>query len=269
MSTESGAIERLLVKDRQIVMLSLVIVSIFAWSCTVAGVGMNMNAFEMTFLSLNGVEQNRVIPSMNAPYVLLMLAMWWIMMIAMMLPSAAPNILLAAALNRRSKADQPPYGKTAFFVSGYLTAWFIFSLMAVAGQLVLERSGLMTAMMQSSQITLSAALLLAAGFWQFSVTKLACLRHCQSPVEYLTRYRRPGNIGAFSMGLRHGTFCLGCCWLLMLLLFVGGIMNLFWVAGLAMFVLLEKVFARGDWFSRLAGGGLIVSGLVMLGVDYL
>ena len=210
-----------------------------------------MNAFETS-----------TIPGMGYIYVLL--AMWWIMMIAMMLPSAAPIILLTAALNRRSTSDHPPYGTTAFFTIGYLLAWFLFSLVAVAGQLVLESNGLLSFKMQSNSTYLTAGLLLAAGVWQFSPIKQACLRHCRSPIEFITRNRRPGNQGALVMGLHHGTYCLGCCWFLMALLFAGGVMNLYWIAGLALFVLIEKLFSRGVWFGRITGAGLVITGTALL-----
>ncbi len=210
---------------------------------------------------MNALETS-TIPGMGYIYVLL--AMWWIMMIAMMLPSAAPIILLTAALNRRSTSVHPPYGTTAFFTIGYLLAWFLFSLVAVAGQLVLESNGLLSIKMQSNSTYLTAGLLLAAGVWQFSPIKQACLRHCRSPIEFITRNRRPGNRGALVMGLHHGTYCLGCCWFLMALLFAGGVMNLYWIAGLALFVVIEKLFSRGVWFGRIAGAGLVITGTALL-----
>jgi len=186
------------------------------------------------------------------------------MMVAMMLPSAAPTILLTAALNRRSTSDHPPFGAAAFFALGYLLVWLFFSLAAAFAQWLLESNGLLSSMMNSKSNYLTAGLLLAAGVWQFSLIKQACLRHCRSPVEFITRQRRPGNRGALVMGLHHGTYCLGCCWFLMSLLFVGGVMNLYWIAGLALFVLVEKLFAKGVWFGRVAGAGLFITGAVLL-----
>jgi len=251
MPVELSSLERLLRRDRQIVVVALVSVVTFASLYTISQVGMGMNAFETPS-----------IPEMG--YIFVLLAMWWIMMIAMMLPSAAPIILLTAALNRRSTSDHPPYGTTAFFTFGYLLAWFLFSLMAVAGQLVLESNGLLSFKMQSNSTYLTAGLLIAAGVWQFSPIKQACLRHCRSPIEFITRNRRPGNRGALVMGLHHGTYCLGCCWFLMALLFAGGVMNLYWIAGLALFVLIEKLFSRGVWFGRITGAGLVITGTALL-----
>jgi predicted metal-binding membrane protein len=251
MSSEPGSLERLLRRDRQIVFVALMSVVAFASLYTIFGVGIGINSVEMSYMP-------------GAGYIYVLLAMWWIMMVAMMLPSAAPIILLTAALNRRSTSDQPPYGTTAFFTAGYLLAWFLFSLVAVASQLILASKGLLSFNMESNNTYLTAGLLLAAGFWQFSPIKQACLRHCRSPVEFITRHRRPGNRGALMMGLHHGTYCLGCCWFLMALLFAGGVMNLYWIAGLALFVVVEKLYSHGLWFGRLSGAGFVITGIAFL-----
>ena len=243
-----ATLEAVIRHDRQVVVTALTAVIALSWAYLLAGAGMSM----MT-------------PGVWTPgYAALMFFMWWVMMVAMMLPSAAPTILLAAALNRTSTSDRPPYGTATFFTIGYLLAWFLFSLLATVGQLVLESNGLMSAMMNSNSVTLSAGLMIAAGVWQFSPIKQACLRHCRSPVDFITRHRRPGNRGALLMGLEHGTYCIGCCWFLMALLFAGGVMNLYWIAGLAIFVLVEKIFSRGVWFGRIAGAGFIVIGAALL-----
>jgi predicted metal-binding membrane protein len=252
-------------------MAALLLVAALAWVYTLAGVGMEMNALEMTYPTSASMKTDGLTTSMamsmprwSAGYAGIMLTMWWVMMIAMMLPSAAPTILLAAALNRRSNTDRPPYGPAGFFAAGYLLAWLCFSAAAVAAQWALENGGQLSATMQSTSVHLTGGLLIAAGLWQLTPIKHACLRHCRSPVDYLIRHRRPGSRGAFVMGMGHGTYCLGCCWFLMALLFAGGIMNLYWIVGLALFVLAEKVLARGVWFGRVAGVGLIVAGTVTL-----
>jgi predicted metal-binding membrane protein len=265
MTAELSSLERLLRRDRQIVVIALVSVATLAWIYTISGVGMGMNAFEMLrmpWASANG--HSVTMPSSGLSYMFVLLTMWWVMMVAMMLPSAIPTILLAAALNRRSTSDCQPYGTATFFTLGYLLAWFIFSLVAVAAQMVLESNGLLSIMMHSRSSYLTAGLLLAAGVWQFSPIKNACLRYCRSPVDFITRHRRPGNRGALVMGLHHGTYCLGCCWFLMALLFAGGVMNLYWIAGLAIFVLIEKLFSSGVWFSRITGVGFIIAGTGLL-----
>ncbi|MEH6472947.1 MAG: DUF2182 domain-containing protein [Halopseudomonas sp.] len=263
MTAELSSLERLLRRERQIVVIALVSVVAFAWIFTISGVGMGMNAFEMTRMPWIGASGHNM-PRSGISYIFVLLAMWWVMMVAMMLPSAAPTILLAAALNRRSTSDRPPYGTATFFTAGYLLAWFIFSLVAVLAQLVLERSGLLSTMMHIQSTYLAAGLLLAAGAWQFSPIKQICLQHCRSPVEFITRHRRPGNQGALVMGLHHGTYCLGCCWFLMALLFAGGVMNLYWIVGLAIFVLIEKLSSSGVWFSRVAGAVFVITGTALL-----
>jgi predicted metal-binding membrane protein len=197
----------------------------------------------------------------------LMLLMWWVMMIAMMVPSAAPMILLYARVfrhNHKAAKGAPALVPTASFLSGYLLAWLVFSLAATALQWGLERAGLVHGMMMwSNSHVMSGVFLLAAGLYQLSPLKSVCLSHCRSPAAFLSSHWRKGSRGALLMGVDHGLYCVGCCWFLMLLLFVGGIMNLVWIAGLAVFVLLEKLLPQGLWFARL-------SGLVMLlGAAYL
>ena len=262
------SIEALLKRDRQLVTAVLVIVVVAAWAYTLAGVGMGMSAFEMTPSPLPGAgmedQSPMAMPAMKMQvHIIALVLMWWLMMVAMMLPSAAPTILLAAAINRRSNQETPPYGSAAWFTAGYLLIWLLFSVIATLLQLWLESTGYLGQMMHSSSRYLSAVLLILAGVWQFTPIKQACLRHCRSPVHYLTAYRRSGDLGAFRMGVGHGTFCLGCCWFLMALLFVGGIMNVYWIAGLALFVLLEKTVSGGEWFGKFTGVALILSGLVV------
>ncbi len=269
MESAPSPVEKVLRRDRQIVVAMLLAVAALAWAYTLAGVGMEMNALEMTSPASTPTMKGDTTTSMSMPqwsvgHAGVMLAMWWMMMVAMMLPSAAPTILLAAALNRRSNADRPPYGPAGFFTAGYLLAWLCFSAVAVVAQWKLENSGQLSATMQITNAHLTGALLLAAGLWQLTPIKHACLRHCRSPVDYLVRHRRPGNLGALVTGMGHGTYCLGCCWFLMALLFAGGVMNLYWIIGLALFVLAEKMLAGGVWFGRLSGVGLIIGGIATL-----
>jgi len=185
-------------------------------------------------------------------------------MIAMMLPSATPIVLLAAGVNRRTRSGSPPYGSTLSFTAGYLSAWAGFSAVAVAIQWWFERSGWLNAMLVSTSDLLAGVILILTGAWQFSPWKRACLRHCQNPVEFLSTHYRRGNIGAWFMGAHHGLYCLGCCWFLMALLFVGGVMNLYWIIGLTLYVFIEKVLAAGPMLSRLTGVLLIGWGLSIL-----
>jgi predicted metal-binding membrane protein len=195
--------------------------------------------------------------SWDFDYYVLMFFMWWVMMIAMMLPSAAPMVLLHAAVLRKGAAAQggprAPWSTAAFTV-GYLAAWAGFSAIAAAFQWAFEAVGVLSPMMLNSTSALFAAgILLFAGLYQLTPIKQACLRHCRGPIQFLTQHWHPGASGAFRMGLHHGAYCLGCCWGLMAILLFGGIMNLYWVIGLAVIVLLEKIVPVGRQLSFVTG----------------
>lgn len=227
---------------------------------------MGMDAFEMTRHSLMTMDMMAA-PVWDTEYIILMFLMWWVMMIAMMLPSATPAILLAAALNRRSQSAMPPFGPTGLFTAAYLLTWAGFSLVAVTVQWWMQQNGWLNNMLVGQSRMINGCLLLLAGLWQFSPWKHACLRHCQSPVEFLTRHRYPGASGALRTGFLHGAYCLGCCWFLMTLLFVGGVMNLYWIAGLTIYVWVEKMLPVNLRIDRLMGlllviwGSLLISGV--------
>jgi len=260
--TESPVLERLLRRDRLLVSLCLgIAVTVSAWYIY-RGAGMGMSALAMTE-PMRHMGPIRFTP-WTLSYTLTMFLMWWVMMIAMMLPSATPTVLLAAALNRRSQSGARPYGSTALFCLGYLLAWAGFSAVAVLVQWLLERNGLLSMHLETLPPLLTGGLLLLAGAWQFTPLKAACLRHCQSPVEFLVRHRRPGTLGPLRMGAHHGAYCLGCCWFLMGLLFVGGVMNLYWIIGLAGYVFAEKVLFRGPAPGRIFGAVLVVWGILVL-----
>ena len=186
--------------------------------------------------------------------------MWSVMMVAMMLPGAAPMILLFASINRKRRDTGGPFVSTGLFTAGYATAWSAFSLGATLLQWALHSVGLLSPMLTGTTAVFGSAVLVAAGVYQWTPLKSACLRHCQTPLGFIMRHWREGNIGAYRMGFRHGIYCVGCCWVLLALLFVGGVMNLFWVAGLAAFVFLEKLAPPGPWPPRLAGATLIAWG---------
>ena len=187
-------------------------------------------------------------------------AMWAIMMIGMMLPSATPMTLIYAQVVRKAARDGSVLPPTAVFVAGYLSAWTLFSVAATAAQWGLEQAALLSPMLVSTSPRLGAGLLVAAGVWQLTPWKNTCLARCRDPVHYFAQHFRPGVRGALRLGFRYGVYCLGCCWLLMGLLFVGGVMNLFWIAALTVFVLAEKAFARGVWGIRVAGLAMIAAG---------
>jgi predicted metal-binding membrane protein len=195
----------------------------------------------------------------------LMFLMWATMMAAMMVPSVTPVVLLYAAVLRKI-APQQPYGVSvsAFFL-GYVIVWSIFSLGATTLQWLLEQLALLSPMMTSSTFVFGGLLLMAAGVYQWTPAKDACLQHCRTPLEFIARSWRVGPGGALQMGTVHGFYCIGCCWALMGLLFVGGVMNLLWVAVIAVFVLLEKVAAMGTVFGRqLSGLGLVITGILFI-----
>jgi predicted metal-binding membrane protein len=190
--------------------------------------------------------------------------MWAVMMVAMMVPSATPMILMFTTINRRRAEQQQAAVRTAIFLLGYLIVWTAFSALAASAQWVLHAVALMSPMMALSSRYLGGALLIVAGVFQWTPLKDTCLRTCRSPLGFIMSEWREGARGALIMGVRHGAYCLGCCWALMVLLFVAGVMNLIWVAAIAAFVLIEKVVPGGPWVSRIAGGLLVVAGVFVL-----
>ena len=259
--TTPSVLEAVLRRDRQVVVTVLIVVIVLSWLWIALGAGMEMSAVEMTRMSRDMV----MTPAIWTPaYAALMFAMWWAMMVAMMLPSAAPILLIFARISRRERAAERPWVPTGTFAAGYVAVWAGFSAVAAALQWSLEGSGLLSAMMATTTAWLGAALLVAAGLWQLGPIKQACLRQCRSPVSFLTEHWRDGSGGAFHMGLVHGAYCLGCCWFLMALLFFGGVMNLWWISGLAAYVLLEKLLPNGHWLSHVVGVGLVGWGAWLL-----
>lgn len=245
--------------ERIVIAAGLVGVVVVAWAYLWHGAGMGMSARDMTTLSLFPHLQAEVGGSMSADLPVV-IAMWWVMMIAMMTPSSAPLILLyGLVLRRHAKKGKDVVILTFLLLSGYLTAWLAFAGIATAFQQLLEPAGLISEMMLWSRSKVLSALVLAmAGLYQFSTLKHACLAHCRSPVRFLTEYWRPGRLGSFILGVRHGAYCVGCCWMLMALLFVGGVMNLAWIAVLTVVVLIEKLLSAGEKIGRFSGGLLLI-----------
>jgi predicted metal-binding membrane protein len=291
----SSSLESVLRRDRLIVLTALATVIVACWAYVFDCAGMGMATFERNALIRGPGDTDDDMPGMamgedaadgisdmaiammapiawTAGYAVLMFLTWWIMMMAMMLPSAAPMVLLFAIINRKQRDKGVPYVPTGIFAAGYLLVWGAFSLVAVSAQWGLERSVFLSSMMTSTSVLLGAGLLIAAGVYQLTPLKHACLRHCRSPFAFITQHWRPGDLGALRMGIEHGAFCTGCCWFLLALLFYGGIMNLYWMVGLAAYVLLEKHPGRSlAWPHRgraadrlgrraLAGGGALKAG---------
>jgi len=194
-----------------------------------------------------------------------MFFMWWFMMIAMMTPSASPTLLLFHNLKKMGPERDVATFSTYLFLVGYLTCWGVFSLFACISQVILEYLGLISGMMMQFKSTkLSGALLIVAGAYQFTPLKNACLEKCRSPIDFLSSNNRKGYRGSLLMGAHHGLFCLGCCWALMALLFVGGVMNLFWIIGLALYVAIEKLLKNIYWLDKVLGLLLIGVGSFLL-----
>ncbi len=260
-------LELALRRDRVIVIAILVAVTLGSWLFVLGGAGTGMSTLGMTGLDLaagGGMRMAFTATAWSPGYAVVMFFMWWIMMVAMMLPSASPTVLLFARIHRKQRERGEAHVPAIVFGGGYLTAWAGFSIIATAAQYGLEQAGLLNMMMVSTVPWLGGGLLIVAGLWQFSPWKQACLNHCRSPLSFLMTRWRTGWKGAFVMGLDHGAFCLGCCWFLMALLFFGGIMNLWWIGGLALYVLAEKTVPAGHWLGYGLGAILTAWGAWLL-----
>jgi predicted metal-binding membrane protein len=253
--SESGTLPRLLLRERAIILLAVTGVTALSW--------------------LYLVELWRAMPDMSAMASMAMpmaprwtpaafaltFAMWTVMMVGMMLPSAAPMILTFAALHRRKAAAVERLAPTLLFASGYLLVWTAFSLFATLLQWALDRLALLSPMLTTTNALLGGALFLFAGLYQLTPLKQACLRHCRSPFAFLFNRWRDGWFGALRMGAEHGAYCLGCCWLLMALLFAVGVMNLMSVAAITLFVFGEKLLRGGEWVARISGVAMASYGI--------
>ena len=265
-------VEALVRRERVVVVAGLISITALAWWWLLSGAGTGMSVMAMTTWSFPPPIHSSLVEDWSPVYAILMFLMWWIMMIAMMTPSAAPVILLyARAYRYEQKSGKIGAGvaPTQSFLWGYLVSWMAFSAAATCLQWGLERAGLVHAMlMWSIDTVFSAGLLIAAGLYQFSSLKNACLAQCRSPAQFLAENFRSGVSGAFGMGFKHGLFCLGCCWAMMALLFVGGAMNLVWIAGLTILVLIEKVSRAGRTIGHAAGIVMIAAGMWLLSSPY-
>jgi predicted metal-binding membrane protein len=250
-------------RGRVIMVLALGGVTALAW------VWLVMQAHYMTDMA--GDMTDMVMPLTDAwtvSYVSLTFAMWWVMMLGMMLPSAAPMILTFGTLNRNKRARGQTFVPITIFLLGYLIAWGGFSVVATMAQWALDQFVLLTPMLAIGNSLFGGVLLILAGIYQFTPLKQACLRGCRSPFAFLLNHWHDGWIGALRMGLAHGAYCIGCCAVLMALLFLAGAMNLLWVAMLAVFVFVEKLLPRGEWIGRVGGVAMLGFGVVLLARGY-
>ena len=257
-----SAMPALPLRERLLVSASLCSIAVLAWAYTIYE-ARRMNATgvsECMRMKMSGPD----FTSWPATTLLPLFLMWAVMMIAMMLPSALPMILTFTAVTRNRQRLGRPYVPMGIFVFGYAAIWCAFSAVAAVAQWWLHRHALLSASMASTNALLGGTLLLAAGVFQFTPLKQSCLTHCRGPLEFIMTRWREGRGGAFRMGLEHGAFCTGCCWALMALLFVAGVMNILWIAALTLLVSLEKMLPARARVSFAAGLLLVGWGVFVL-----
>ena len=281
MPAEDAALTALLRRDRAIILASLLAIALLAWAWLIwfaasmklemsnAGMnmsGMNMPATNMPDMNMSGMAMAPGFTAWTASHALVIFAMWAIMMVGMMTPSVAPVVLLYAGTARAAQSQGKPFAAASWFAAGYLAAWLAFALLATAGQWGLEWAALLTPVMKSANRIFGGMLLLAAGVYQWTPLKHTCLNHCRAPLHFIQMHGgfRPGRAAALKLGMLHGAYCVGCCWALMALLFVGGVMNLFWIAALMVLVLLEKIAPWGQIVARMAGTLAAMGGVWMM-----
>jgi len=246
-------------RDCAIILIGLLGIVLLAWTYLIHMGRVMVQSYSMADMGMMTMAHD-----WDHADLLMTFLMWTVMMVGMMVPSAVPMILAFAAVNRNRAKRGGPYVATLIFLMGYLAVWTLFSLLASLAQWALHSAALLEARTLTAVPWLGGGLLIAAGLFQLSPLKNTCLARCRSPFDFLMTEWRDGKAGAVWMGVRHGAFCVGCCWLLMLLLFVAGVMNLLWVATIAAFVLGEKLFPRGRLFSYLGAFACVSVGLAWL-----
>ncbi len=260
------SLEALISRDRTVVLLGIAGIAALAWVYVVR-LAATMNGGEAMDSGMDAMDSAGWFSMpLTGDWTLasygLVFSMWAVMMVAMMLPSAAPMVLTFATLNRRRREQERPFVPTAVFVTGYVLVWGSFAAAAALSQWGFQRASLVSSEMVATSGILGGLVLVAAGAYQWSPLKRACLTACRTPLTFIMTEWRDGAPGAVVMGLRHGLYCLGCCWVLMALLFVGGVMNLIWVAAIAVFVLAEKATPRGaPLITRASGVALAAWGV--------
>jgi predicted metal-binding membrane protein len=266
--TETAVLRR----DRVVVVLALALLTLLAWSFLLwLSTDMSMGGIDMTGFRMIPSGMGLMVPA-DKPWLAqefgFVFVMWAVMMVGMMTPSAAPMFLLYAHIGRQTEAQHRPLAATAWFATGYFLVWVAFALLATFAQWALERSGLLDVGMAGTSNVFAGLLFLAAGLYQWTRLNERCLTECRRPFAFVMRhggYRRDAS-GCVMLGLRHGAFCVGCCWALMALLFVGGVMNVLWIVLLALLALLERNPSGGLPIARLAGVVLIACSVWALSV---
>jgi predicted metal-binding membrane protein len=250
--------------DRIVVLLALLAVTILAWLYLLVD---RQRMADMDMAAMPGMPGMPGI-AMTMPWTAaefaLTFAMWWIMMLGMMLPSAAPTILTFATMARRQRERGQNFAPASIFTIGYLLVWGAFCVAATVLQWGLDRAALLSPILETKSALIGGALFILSGLYQFTPFKYACLRQCRSPFAFLLNHWRDGWQGALGMGWHHGLYCLGCCWVLMALLFAVGVMNLVWVAAIAAFVFAEKLLPGGVWIARIGGVLMLAFGAHLL-----
>lgn len=257
---DPGPVARLSRRDRVLVWGCLVVITALAWGYL----------FYLDHLMSAAMRYDRMMTEMGMSMqrawttadLFFTFAMWVVMMVGMMAASAAPVILLFAGVHvRRGTRRMPPI--VLNFGLGYVVVWVGFSACAALAQWALHDAAMLSPAMAASSPQLGGAILFAAGAYQLTPFKRACLMHCRSPLGFLMTRWRDGKLGALRMGMRHGAYCLGCCWALMCVLFVVGVMNLVWVAMLSLLVFLEKAGPAGTVVARVAGVAMAMGGVLL------
>ena len=253
-----------------IIFIILIVIILFSWIYTILGFGMEMSAWEMTLMNYKknsiSIDVKTILEegNINIMDVIIHFLMWFLMMVAMMLPSATPVILMFDRISTQRKKLQYQYVPIINFVLSYLVVWILFSCLATALHLIFERYGFLNSSSLSVGHTIGGILFIMAGIYQMTPFKNSCVYYCRNPIELLSTKKIFNNLGAFYVGLKHGMFCVGCCWALMLILFYVGVMNIFWIAILSLYVLVEKYLFKDRKYDFLAGLILIVWGFTIL-----
>ncbi|PZV33396.1 DUF2182 domain-containing protein [Mesorhizobium kowhaii] len=283
------ALEAVLQRDRTVVTAALVIIAVLAWayvlwlaadmttpnaaSGDMAGMdmsGTNAGGMDMPGMDMGGMDMGAAVaPGFRAwapADFAFIFAMWAVMMVGMMTPSVAPMVLLYAGVGRKARAGGRPIASTAWFFTGYLLVWVAFSAAATGAQWLLASLTLLSPMMTTNSTVLGGLVLIAAGLYQWTPMKGVCLQQCQAPIAFLASHGgfRSDPLCALRFGIHHGAYCLGCCWALMALLFVGGVMNVLWIAGIAILILLEKTVPTGQLIPRISGALMAAIGAWLL-----
>jgi predicted metal-binding membrane protein len=252
--SERSSLEAALIRDRWLVGVPLAIAVGLSWAWIIP------MAVDM-YGSMSGPAAWMMAAERSLRHDALLFAMWLVMMCGMMLPSAAPALLIYMAVVRRSDQGGDAVRRAYLFAAGYLAVWTAFSALATVVQRLLTAASVLTPMMELAHPAVGGALLIAAGGYQLTPLKQSCLKSCRSPASFVTAHWRPGRAGAWRLGVEHGLYCLGCCWVLMLLLFVGGVMSLVCIAAITVFVLGEKLLPLPVQGGRASGALLMLAGL--------